>query len=132
MSLKVKTVVADATSNLWHTEDESVRHIIFSCPFSRSFWSALCFHLPAGQTVHELHHLPRPPAIPPAHYSSFVLLCCWQLGKRRNHFVFRQEMISMRHLLRLCKEDAQLWSHRLPRSQRAVAQLWCNLLSSAM
>jgi hypothetical protein len=54
------------------------------------------------------------------------------LWKRGNSFVFRQETTTMRHTIRLCREDAQLWSHRLPRSTRAVAQHWCNRFSNAM
>jgi hypothetical protein len=132
VNLKIKAVVVDATCELCNAGDETSQHIMFDCPFARVFWLALGFRLPSGHTVKELHMLPRPSGVPSAHYATFILLCCWQLWKRCNSFVFRQETFPMRHLLRLCKDDAELWSHMLPSSSRAVAHLWCNFLSAAM
>jgi hypothetical protein len=130
-NLLKKSVVTDATCELCNSGAETAQHIVFGCPFAHSFWAALGFHLPAGQAVQAIHQLPRPPSFPAEHFATFALLCCWQLWKRRNSFVFRQETTTMRHALRLCREDARLWSHRLPRSTRAVAQHWCNRFSSA-
>jgi hypothetical protein len=90
-NLLVKNVVNDATCDFCCDEDESAAHIIFGYPFARSFWSPLGFCLPVGQTTQDLHQLPRPSAVPSANYSRFVLLCCWQLWKRRNNYIFRRE-----------------------------------------
>jgi hypothetical protein len=71
----------------------------------------LGFRPPAGQRAQQLHLLPRPDGsdgVPTEHYDSLVLLCCWQLCKRRNRAVFRHELLPLRQVLRFCKEDAAL------------------------
>jgi hypothetical protein len=136
-NLMKKTVVDDDTCELCHVAMETAAHIVFECPFAHSLWHDLGFSLPPGQSVRDLHWLPRPPTVPVEHYASFVLLCCWQMccwqmWKRRNNIIFKQEVIPRRALLRLCKEDARLWRHMLPRSSSGVAQLCCSLFDSAM
>ncbi|KAF8662892.1 hypothetical protein HU200_055474 [Digitaria exilis] len=76
-------------------------------------------------TVKELWSLPRPPAVPEAHYSVFIFLCCWRIWKHRNEVVFRAEEPSLLRLLRDCKEDAHLWAGRLPRSEAHIVDSWC-------
>jgi hypothetical protein len=68
------------------------------------------------------------------HYDALILLCCWKLWKRRNEAVFRQVLLSLRQVLRLCKEDAALWRHRMPRTILgvALAHKWCLMFNSVM
>lgn len=127
-----------------------------TCPFFSSRVIKLAPHLcsKVGAWPEKIHFLPfahsflgtcppvrvRPTLAAPAiystasaeHYASFVLLSCWQLWKRRNGFIFRQEMISMHLLLCLRKEDAKLWRHILLRSSMGVTQQWCTLFPSAL
>jgi hypothetical protein len=123
-NLKAKTIILDATCELCDAAEETTQHIIFECPPARSFWVSLGFRIPAGHRVADLHLLPRPPAVQANHYSSFILLCCWHLWKRRNNNVFRQETISPSRLLQLCRDDA------LPKASRHVATQWCSVLSA--
>ncbi|KAF8642174.1 hypothetical protein HU200_067437 [Digitaria exilis] len=54
-----------------------------------------------------------------------MLLCCWQLWKRRNGMVFRQETLSLPQLLLQCKQDARAWSCRLPGDDVNISTQWC-------
>ncbi|RCV26588.1 hypothetical protein SETIT_5G257800v2 [Setaria italica] len=74
----------------------------------------------------------RSPGVPEEHFTSLVLLCCWQLWKRRNEVVFRGERWMLRQTLKNYKDDAQLWRCRLPRCLADVASKWCQLFSGAM
>lgn len=107
-------------------------YIMFECSFARSFWTALGFTLPHGHQVRELHTTPRPDRVPEVHYEGFILLCCWQLWKRRNGLVFRDETMNLRQILVACREEARLWSYRMHGSSREVSQTWCSVFSSAM
>ncbi|KAF8691996.1 hypothetical protein HU200_039941 [Digitaria exilis] len=62
-------------------------------------------------------HRRRPPGrcvngqaahLPAEHHDAFVLLCCWQLWKRRNGVIFRQETMTLRELLHQAREDTTL------------------------
>ncbi|KAF8651673.1 hypothetical protein HU200_063184 [Digitaria exilis] len=72
-NLLKKSVVQTYECELCHGGEETTDHIIFGCPTARSFY------------------LPRPPAVPEAHYSVFIFLCCWRIWKHRNEVVFRAE-----------------------------------------
>ena len=72
--------------------------------------------MPSDFDVNELHHLARPPHTPVLHFETFVLLCCWQLWKRRNGVVFQGEEATVIQLLQNCKAEARLWACRLPRA----------------
>ncbi|KAF8674477.1 hypothetical protein HU200_048313 [Digitaria exilis] len=86
--------------------------------------------LQAGSaTVKELWSLPRPLAVPEAHYSVFTFLCCWRIWKHQNEVVFRAEEPSLLRLLRDCKEDAHLWAGRLPRSETHIVDSWCSIFN---
>jgi hypothetical protein len=131
-NLLVKKIVDNAECEICQGGEETICHILFECPFAQSFLAALGFQLPPGQRAQDLHLIPRPTAAPDSHFFSLVLLRCWQLWKRRNNTVFRQELLPLRHVLHLCKEDARLWRHRMPRSSGSIAQEWCNVFDSAM
>jgi len=107
--------------------------IIFSCPFASEFWSAIGFVVPADAAdVSHLDKLDRPAHIPSKHFSTLLLLCCWQLWKRRNGVIFRQEEATKQETLRLAREDARLWQGRLPRKDACVADSWGAIFSLAM
>jgi hypothetical protein len=50
-----------------------------------------------------LLRLQRSPTLPQKHYNTFILLCCWQIWKRRNGVVFHGETTSMAGICNLCK-----------------------------
>ncbi|RLM69312.1 uncharacterized protein C2845_PM17G05660 [Panicum miliaceum] len=64
--------------------------MLFHCEFASSSWRSLGFDL-QEQAVADVLRLPRPSSIPAAHFDTFILLCYWQLWKRRNGIVFRGE-----------------------------------------
>ncbi|KAF8655664.1 hypothetical protein HU200_060982 [Digitaria exilis] len=95
------------------------------------FWRALNFDV-NGLTTTTLDTLPRPSHVPARHFDTFVLLCCWQLWKRRNGRIFRDEQATCRQVLSACKMDADLWRHRLPSEDRSVCDAWCAIFTLAM
>ncbi|CAN6175354.1 unnamed protein product [Urochloa humidicola] len=68
--------------------------------------------------------------VPARHYHVLLLLISWHLWKHRNAVVFNNESASHARFWNACKEDAQLWSHRWPHSERAIADVWCSVFSS--
>ena len=65
-------------------------------------------------------------------YDTCILICCWQLWKRRNGVIFRQETLSLHQTLQACKQEAKAWSCRLPCAEKGIGDQWCSLFSSAM
>lgn len=131
-NLHKRRVVDDATCELCGQEDETANHIVFGCPFAREFWAALGFSISDAADVSHLDQLSRPGHVPAEHYSTLLLLFCWQLWKRRNGAIFRQEAATRRDTLRLAKEDARLWQARLPKKDAHVADSWGVIFSLAM
>ncbi|CAN6236003.1 unnamed protein product [Urochloa humidicola] len=131
-NLKVKTILDDDLCAFCNDGQETSDHIMFQCSTARSFWRTIGFSLPPQPKVQELHLLPRPDHVPGQHFEMFVLLCCWQLWKRRNALIFHGETMNLQGLLHSCREEARLWACRLPRHERGVSTAWCSLFSSAM
>ncbi|CAO2153322.1 unnamed protein product [Urochloa humidicola] len=129
---KRRTILDDDVCELCNGQPETSDHIVFQCPTARSFWQALGFQLHQQQQVQDLHQLPRPSTIPTDEYDTFVLLCYWQLWKRRNELVFRGELTTMQQLLQSCRNEARLWECRLPKPTRSVSNAWCTLFLNAM
>ena len=69
---------------------------------------------------------------PLCNYQTFLLLCAWQLWKNRHDVLFREQEPSLLWLLLNCKEEARLWSCRLPRQDKNVAEAWCSIFCSNM
>jgi len=91
-NLKRRKVLEDAACEICASADETAAHIMFECEFAKSFWAALHIDLPSLITTAKLSELVPPQHIPAGHFDSFLLLCCWQLWKRRNNAVFRQQL----------------------------------------
>uniref|UniRef100_K3YFM3 Reverse transcriptase zinc-binding domain-containing protein n=1 Tax=Setaria italica TaxID=4555 RepID=K3YFM3_SETIT len=104
---------------------ESTDHLILHCSFATQFWAAIGVEISGTASVSTLWELQRPPTVPDAFYSTYLLLCSWQLWKHRHDVVFRGLEPSLPRLLLSCKEEARLWSCRLPRADRLVAEAWC-------
>jgi len=103
--LLIKKIVEDATCDICMADVESPDHLILHCPFAKRFWPQLGFGIPADASVTQLWELQKATAIPEVHYSTYLLLCTWQLWKHRNDVVFRSEPPpSHLRLLLSCKE----------------------------
>jgi len=59
----------------------------------RSYWAAFGVAMPSGQDLSELHKLDWPNSIPQQCFETLVALACWQLWKRRNAVIFRNERL---------------------------------------
>jgi hypothetical protein len=46
VNLKMKKIVDDSQCEVCDAREETTQHILFECPFARSFWAALGFRLP--------------------------------------------------------------------------------------
>ena len=112
--------------------DETTAHIMFGCPFATSFWAALHITMPREMAMTQLCDLRPPSHVPPQYYSTFLLLCCWQLWKRRNNVIFRSQQDTLQTVLRSTREDSRLWGCRLPIDHRHISMSWCSLFESAM
>lgn len=126
-----KRIVDEDVCEECNQESESAGHIVLHCPFAKRFWQAIGFQVPADLDVHELHLIVRPTNIPKTEFSSFVVLCCWQLWKRRNALVFRQEAIPLSRILRQCSEEAKNWSYRHGSKEAGVQAAWVLVFSTA-
>ena len=132
VNLQKRKVLEEATCELCQHQPETSLHLLFWCPAAANFWRRLGFLVPSDFDVGELHHLSRPPRIPALHFETFVLLCCWQLWKRRNGFTFRGETMGLRQTLQTCRSTEAAWSCRLPSADRHISDQWCNLFSLAI
>ncbi|WVZ97026.1 hypothetical protein U9M48_042593 [Paspalum notatum var. saurae] len=74
--------------------------------------------VPGTSTV-QLGLLQCPASLPALHFDMFVLLCCWEMWKRRNRLVFYGAVMSMREITNKLRNEAALWSHRLKLDDRA-------------
>ena len=104
----------DAACEICNGAEETAAHIMFGCSFAASFWAAVNIDLPPDMTPMKLHLLLPPAHIPGKHFHTFLLLCCWQLWKRRNNAIFRQQNDHLGTVLRAAKEEARTWGYRLP------------------
>jgi len=121
-NLLLKNIIEDATCNLCTTEMENPDHLILHCPFAKRFWLQLGFCIPVNASVTRLWQLRKPAALPQAHYSTYLLLCAWQLWKHRHDVVFRGETPSHLRLILSCKAEARLWRCRLPHDDQAITE----------
>ena len=130
--LKRRHVLTDAICEVCNSGEETAAHIVFHCPFATSFWDTIQVKLPDNMAPSLLPQLQPPALLPCKHFDTFLLLCCWQLWKRRNNVIFRQQQDSLGTILRAAKEEARLWSYRLPQSDLSVGASWCILFDSVM
>ncbi|CAN6272320.1 unnamed protein product [Urochloa humidicola] len=119
-----KHIMTDAECALCHHPLEDCTHIIFECPFSAQVWSALSIDT-AGSHVSTLWTMRPPASLPTKHFSTLLLLLCWQLWKHRNSVVFDHMEPSLRRFWNTCRQEATLWSCRLPQDDWTIADDWC-------
>ena len=131
-TLARRMILPDSTCELCGDGPETAVHLLFHCDFAASFWRALGFAVPTDLEARHIQQLPRPSHVEGGHYDTFILLCCWQLWKRQNGIVFRQETKSLHQTLHACRREAKSWSCRLPCTERRLGDHWCSLFSLAM
>jgi hypothetical protein len=127
VNLARKGIVQDTTCEICGQAPEDTAHIFIHCGFASRLWGILGVQI-APDRSNVLLSLLRPPTIPTKHYNMFVLLCCWQLWKRRNAVVFRGERSPLATTMLLCRSEAELWRHRLRQEDYHIVAAWCRVL----
>lgn len=127
-----KKVVDSPTYLDCGAEEETADHLVFQCPPAAHFWEAIGFHHAGSVQTRNLHCLSRATGIPNDQYSAFVALCCWQLWKRRNALVFRQESLNLRQLILSCKAEGNLWRAKMPRKSKKIIDDWSKVFDDAV
>lgn len=115
----------------WAAE-ENTDHLFFHWPIANQFWATIGLPLDDATSSRNWHILPRVRSIPHDQYGAFIALCCWQLWKRRNAQVFRDENLTLRQLLLSCKAEAALWRNRFPKKSKKAIDDWSRNLDTAV
>jgi hypothetical protein len=133
VNLVRKRILDSNICEVCDTHPESADHIIAGCPFASTFWAKLGVILPADTAgmVRDLPNINRPAGVPLKHFNTFIALCCWHLWKRRNSVVFRSELATIRQTMLACARDTKLWGLRLPKRDRAIADVWHGVFVSS-
>lgn len=131
-NLFMKTVVDSPACEVCGAPEETTDHILLHCSFAREFWAILGLPVADDMSIGGLHSLPPIQAVPSVQYSAFFTLCCWQLWKRRNAFIFRNEALSVYQVLQACGLEAAAWRPRLPKKHRHIADAWCTWLTTLL
>jgi hypothetical protein len=127
-----KRIVTTPACEVCQGTEETTDHILLHCPFARGFWNALGLLIDDGLTVHGMQSLPRIQNIPAKQFSSFLALCCWQLWKRRNALIFRNENLPLRQVLHAYALDAAAWRPRSKKKEKEINTAWCSYLQSML
>ena len=118
--LRKKGVVDNTICEICQATEETPAHIIFGCNYARQFWGAIRIQTEADWLIQAIKELQPPNHIPAKYFTTFVLLCCWHIWKRRNNAVFRKDRTALNTALAACKSEAYLWGARLPRDDRII------------
>lgn len=70
---------------------ETTDHVLLHCPFARSFWTEIGLQIYDDFSIKSMHSMPKIQALPATQYNTLFALRCWQLWKRRNALIFRNE-----------------------------------------
>lgn len=127
-----KNILASPACLACGANEETTDHLIFQCPMAVLFWETIGLQQVATNRTMNLHCIPKVRSVPDDQYSAFIALCCWQIWKRRNALVFRQENQNLRQLLISCKAAADPWRARMPKKSKKVIDAWSNIFDAAV
>jgi hypothetical protein len=131
-NLHQKTILTEEESNcpLCGEVIETCSHLVFGCPFARSFWDSIGASPPPSLLASDAALISLPRSIPANTSSSFRQLCLWHLWKHRNGVVFQHLAPSLALVRKCCRDDALLWRCRLPLDRRDDVLSWALLLGA--
>ncbi|XP_051210752.1 uncharacterized protein [Lolium perenne] len=109
---------------------ETCSHLVFGCPFARSFWDSIGASPPPRLLASDAALVSLPGDIPASTSSSFRPLCLWHLWKHWNGVVFQNLAPSLALVRKCCRDDALLWRCRLPLDRRDDVLSWVSLLGA--
>jgi hypothetical protein len=87
--------VDDAQCEVCQAADETAAHIIFECNNARQFWNALGIQTEANWPIEAIKEIQAPSHIPGKYFTTFLLLGCWHIWKRRKNNIFRDERTTL-------------------------------------
>jgi hypothetical protein len=123
-----KKIVDSPACTVCGADQETPDHIILHCPFAAQFWSTLGLQDVHNLQTKNLHCFQKLQNLPADQYSAFIILCCWQLWKRRNEVVFRDVHQNLRTIIISCRSEAFQWKVRMPKKSKMVIQAWSSFL----
>jgi hypothetical protein len=86
-NLHRKHIVDSPNCTVCGAAEETPDHIMLHCASAVQFWSSLGMQLGAETSTNRLHCLSKIGNLPDAQYNTFIVLCYWQLWKRRNSYL---------------------------------------------
>jgi hypothetical protein len=105
--------------------EETVDHMIFTCPFSQSCWAKLHIVWAPFDSRLDLLQTARDSWPNPFFFETF-LTSAWSIWKERNKKHFRGVDPSVEAWLTRFKEDFELLQHRVKAARRAAFVTFCN------
>lgn len=126
-----KHVVDSPICTICGSAEETLDHIIFRCAFATHLWLAIGLQPGSDISAKTLHFNLNINGVPNAQYNAFAALCCWQVWKRRNGLILRNEPQTLRQLIMSCKTEAIQWRARMPKRGKTAVYEWCRLLDQA-
>ena len=98
----------------------SIPHLFLLCHQAQEFWSTLGLSVSSITSIESLWNAPLPgPSIPNQKLRSTILTAIlWNIWKRRNALVFRNEHETCHVALRRCA--VYLWRHRMQNAQAKI------------
>ena len=105
---------------LCKVHDETARHILFECRYSRRIWQAAASWLSCPSLLQDLgagrptvlaywHALAKTPTVHPKGLRSAIILITWELCKERNARVFNNKFTMPSSLLDKIKVEGRNW-----------------------
>jgi hypothetical protein len=126
-NLLKKHIVDNSTCELCKVAPETSEHLIFHCPVANQLWTLVLGSPMSFPPINELWNLSRPPSLPPKHYNTFVLLCCWCIWNHRHDVVFRQMRPCLQRLSTACRQTCHLWACRLKNEDSTIPNHWSSV-----
>ncbi|OEL16400.1 hypothetical protein BAE44_0022579 [Dichanthelium oligosanthes] len=110
--LQHRNITESAICSLWGAHEDQ-HHILLQCPGARSVWRAIGWPCaPYLLSFRELWMLPALTGLDMPIRSAIITAVLWNIWKARNAFVFNQEYIPTKTMVRNAAADLDLWTLR--------------------
>jgi hypothetical protein len=105
------------------SQEETLMHLFWSCPFAQQCWSFLCPQLPTQHSILEAFYgikekLKLPFAV------EIIMLASWSIWMVRNRKIFEGQAPSFLAWKTLLKQELQLLSYRTKKKWEAQFKIW--------
>lgn len=105
---------------------ESIDHLLFQCQLLHPLWDELkSLHFGSHQSLLDIWNADRANKV----RSTIIIALLWNIWKRRNTKVFRNDTLGVYHIARSAADDLMLWSHRCKNVQKQnLLRDWSSML----